>query len=61
MAYIQTITFTWQTSIQVTQYQYEKPTISMTAILEDGDNHKKVLKMLETEIKQEIERIKDEF
>ena len=61
MAFIQTISYSLQGSVKVAEYQYEKPTISMTAVLEEGDSQEKVLESLKEEVHTEMEKIKDEF
>lgn len=61
MAFIQTISYSLQASIKVAEYQYEKPTISMTAVLEEGDSYETVLTSLKEEIHNEMEKIKNEF
>ena len=61
MAFIQTVTYSLQASIKVADFQYMKPTIAMTAVLEEGDSHSKVLENLKTEVHRQIKEIEDEF
>lgn len=58
MAYIKEVSYTLQSSIRVASYQYEKPTISMTAMLEEGDDHIRVFEGLKKEINREMEEIR---
>lgn len=61
MAFIQTVTYAIQASVKMAEYQYDKHTISMTAVLEEGDSHEKVLENLKLEVKHNIMEITNGF
>lgn len=61
MAYIKEVTYTEERSIKTGDFQFMKPRLSMTAVLEEGDSHKKIMENLIKEVQSKLEEIKDEF
>lgn len=61
MAFIKEITYSEERSVKTGDFQYAKPRLSMTAILEEGDSHKKIMENLIIEVQSKLEEIEDEF
>ena len=61
MAYIKEMSYSRQASVKVAEYQYEKPTVSMVAILEEGDNYDEVFSDLKVEVNKQLKIIVKEL
>lgn len=61
MAYIKEISYTYQTSVKLADYQFAKPTISMVSVLEEGDSYEDVMKSLKKAVANEMEKIINEL
>lgn len=61
MAFIREISFTYQTSVKIGDYQFDKPTVSMVSVLEEGDSHEVVMASLKKAVMKEMEKIVDEL
>lgn len=61
MAFIKEISFTYQTSVKIGEYQFAKPTVSMVSVLEEGDSHETVMTSLKKAVMKEMEKIIDEL
>ena len=61
MAFIKEMSYSRQSSVKIAEYQYEKPTVSMTAVLEEGDDYDKVMKDLRKEVDKALKRIEEDL
>ena len=61
MAFIREISFTYQTSVKIRNYQFAKPTMSIITVLEEGDSHEVVMASLKKAVIKEMEKIIDEL